>query len=110
MNPLCLQYTLSVEGCRVSGVEKRPSSIQGLKAQSNPGSNNILIQWDPSSNAEIYHVYWRRHQDPEWQQKSSLNTNKKIQGADEIVVLAANAYGLSQTSRLTLNNSKWIQF
>lgn len=110
MNPLCLQYILSVESCRVDGVEQRPSSVLGLKAQTNLGTSTVAVQWEPSVNAEIYHVYWRRQQDSEWQQKSALGTNKKIQtGADEIVLVAANVYGISQAARLTLNNSKWIQ-
>ncbi|KAI6177204.1 Ig-like and fibronectin type-III domain-containing protein C25G4.10 [Aphelenchoides bicaudatus] len=109
MDPLCLQYTLSVENCRVGGVDQRPSSVLGLKAQSNVGANSIAIQWDASTSAEIYHVYWRRNRNSDWQQKSSVGTSKKIQGgAEEIVLVAANVYGISQASRLTLNNSKWI--
>lgn len=110
MDPLCPQYTLSVESCRVAGVDQRPSAVLNLKAQTNIGANSIGVQWEASASAEMYYVYWRRNRSSEWQQKSSVSTNKKIQNnADEIVVVAANVYGISQSSRLILNNSKWVK-
>jgi hypothetical protein len=94
----------------VNGVDQRPSSVLGLRAQANLGVNSVAVQWEASLGAELYHVYWRRNHNSEWQQKSTVGTSKKIQGgANKIVVVAANVYGISQSSRLILSNSKWIQ-
>ncbi|KAI1732264.1 DB module domain-containing protein [Ditylenchus destructor] len=113
MSATCLDHVNAVEQCRISGVEKRPSAVQGLKVQ-NAGSatvaNTALISWEPSNNAEIYHVYWRRRGSDQvsgseegWEEKSQVLTTRKVHNADEIVVVAANSYGISQPAKLVLS-------
>lgn len=50
MGPSCRQFALAVESCRMAGVEQRPSSILGLRAQLNPATNTIAVQWEQSLN------------------------------------------------------------
>jgi hypothetical protein len=109
MSPLCLQYMSSVERCRVTGVELRPNPVDELRAQTTPGTNALTVHWGPSLNAEIYHLYWKRRHEPNWHQQSLIETQKRIGGADDVVLVAANAYGLSQAARLMFNNSRWIR-
>uniref|UniRef100_A0A915ED97 Fibronectin type-III domain-containing protein n=1 Tax=Ditylenchus dipsaci TaxID=166011 RepID=A0A915ED97_9BILA len=97
MAAVCLEHVSSVEQCRIAGVEKRPSAVQNLRIQ-NSGSatsgNTALVSWEPSINP--------------WLQKSQVTTNRKVINADEIVVVAANSYGISQPAKLVLSaGGKW---
>jgi hypothetical protein len=81
--------------------------VDGLKATSSPGTDTVVLRWNPSDRVEIYHVYWRKRPDQQWEVKSVVGTTKKISGADEVVVVAANAFGISQAAKLSLTNAKW---
>ncbi|KAI6215022.1 Ig-like and fibronectin type-III domain-containing protein C25G4.10 [Aphelenchoides besseyi] len=106
MDSLCIRFMSAVERCRVRGVEKRPGLVVGLRTQNNAGTDILLVQWNHTSNAEIYYVYWRRHHDSKWHQQSTTETSKKvIGGADEVALVAANSYGISQAAWLKVGSS-----
>uniref|UniRef100_A0A914DGX2 Uncharacterized protein n=1 Tax=Acrobeloides nanus TaxID=290746 RepID=A0A914DGX2_9BILA len=103
----CLEHLESAQTCRANGLQKRPTAVDGLKATSSPGTDTVVLRWNQSERAEIYHVYWRKRPDQQWEVKSVVGTTKKISGADEVVVVAANAFGISQAAKLSLANAKW---
>lgn len=103
----CLDHLESVQMCRATGLQKRPTAVDGLKATSSPGTDTVVLKWNASERAEIYHVYWRKRSEQQWEVKSVVGSTKKISGADDVVVVAANAFGLSQAAKLSLTNGKW---
>uniref|UniRef100_A0AC34Q9V3 Ig-like and fibronectin type-III domain-containing protein C25G4.10 n=2 Tax=Panagrolaimus sp. JU765 TaxID=591449 RepID=A0AC34Q9V3_9BILA len=103
----CKNHLDDIVQCRYDGALKRPATPKDVKITTNFDGNTIL-NWKESERSEQYHVYWRRHNAP-WEKKSVTSTNKSINGADEVVLVAANSFGLSQSTKLTLVNNKWIR-
>lgn len=108
MAPICAKHMSTAESCRTQSVSRRPSAVVGLKAHSSPGTDAVVLKWDASEAAEMYHVYWRRS-GGEWEHKSLTGITKKIMGADDVVVVAQNIHGISQAARLTLRSSEWVR-
>ncbi|KAH7721321.1 fibronectin type III domain-containing protein [Aphelenchoides avenae] len=109
MAPICVRHMTTAEKCRTQSVSRRPSAVTGLKAHTSPGTEAVVLKWEASEAAEMYHIYYRRSGAEQWEQKSLTGTTKKIMGADEIVVVAANIYGISQAARLALRDSQWVR-
>jgi len=96
--------------------QKRPTSIRNLRLQnanSPTAGTTALVTWDASTNTDTYHIYWRNRRSGEqtWRLHSQNTINKKLVNADEIVVVAANAYGLSQAAKLRLSSDggQWVK-
>nr|CAD2133836.1 unnamed protein product [Meloidogyne enterolobii] len=117
MPSLCLDYVATAEQCRLSGIQNRPSVVRNLKAQITQENNllstsiSLLINYDNSDRADIYYIYWRS-EGGFWQHRSSNGTSKKLilaSSVNELVVVAANAFGFSQPSQLFLREGKWVK-
>uniref|UniRef100_A0AC34FUC4 Ig-like and fibronectin type-III domain-containing protein C25G4.10 n=1 Tax=Panagrolaimus sp. ES5 TaxID=591445 RepID=A0AC34FUC4_9BILA len=105
MPAVCKNHLDDVVECRYNGALKRPSAPKDVKVSSSSDSQ-VLLNWKDAERAEVYHVYWRKHHST-WDKKSVTATSKTISGADEVVVVAANSYGLSQPVKLSQINNKW---
>ena len=107
MPAVCQHHLNDVIQCRYDGALKRPSTPKDVKMSSISDSSGLLT-WKESERADLYHVYWRRHHSL-WDKKTVTSTSKSINGADEVVLVAANSFGLSQPIKLTLVNNKWMR-
>ncbi|CAD5221080.1 unnamed protein product [Bursaphelenchus xylophilus] len=104
MDPMCIQHMSSVEKCRVFGVQQRPTLPDANLETAGP--DTVTLKWDTKPNALVYHIYWRSG-NGEWQKKTSKGTTEKVVSAEEIVLVAANTFGLSQAVRFGQENGKW---
>ncbi|VDN18384.1 unnamed protein product [Gongylonema pulchrum] len=107
----CATYTFSIFQCRMENADSRPATVSGLKAI--PNSDGLLLRWDLTPRADVYHVYWKRRFGTkwEWEVSSVLTASKRIAGADdidEIVVVASNSFGNAHPARLIHLDNKWI--
>ncbi|CAD5214864.1 unnamed protein product [Bursaphelenchus okinawaensis] len=103
MDPMCIAHMSSVEKCRVFGVRQRPSIPKAKIEQAGPDA--ISLKWDAVPNALAYHVYWKVGS--EWRKKSTKTTSEKIVTTEDLVLVAANTFGLSQAVRFSQQNGKW---
>lgn len=62
---ICAPHTFSIFQCRMENADSRPATVSGLKAIVH--GDSILIRWDKTDNADIYHVYWRRKTSNTWE-------------------------------------------
>ncbi|VDM76012.1 unnamed protein product [Strongylus vulgaris] len=56
---------------------------------------------------EVYHVYHRKRRGP-WKSMSVAKTAARVKNADEIIVLAVNAYGSGSANRIAFEDNEWI--
>ncbi|MFH4979151.1 hypothetical protein AB6A40_005860 [Gnathostoma spinigerum] len=103
---ICVPHTLPIFQCRMEHAVHRPAAVSGLRAVVQ--GESILLRWNATENAEMYHVYWRRRPSTRWELSSVMGINKRIVGADEVVVVASNSYGNAQPARLSYDHGKWI--
>uniref|UniRef100_A0A7E4ULF8 Ig-like domain-containing protein n=1 Tax=Panagrellus redivivus TaxID=6233 RepID=A0A7E4ULF8_PANRE len=101
---ICKDSYTSITVCRHEGALKRPTNPKNLKI-----STSGTVTWDASERAEVYHLYWRRQHSSNWTSKNVDATSMTVKGADEVVVVAVNPYGLSEPSKLTLVNGRWLR-
>ncbi|PAV70426.1 hypothetical protein WR25_18939 [Diploscapter pachys] len=101
----CLGYMDKVFECQNETTEKLPAAVSFVKANSD--SENVSLEWQKSSGADVYHVYSRRRRS-QWNNKVVTSPNVHVDNADEIIVLAVNAHGSSAPNRLALVDNHWI--
>lgn len=102
----CALHTFSIFECRMQNAEKRPKPVTGLKA--NSFGDTTLVSWNRVDTADIYYIYWKRKSAISWEMRSISNTDKRINGAEEIVVLASNDFGNSPASQLDFDGNRWV--
>ncbi|MCP9266207.1 Ig-like and fibronectin type-III domain-containing protein [Dirofilaria immitis] len=91
--------------------DNRPATVSGLKAFPDP-DGDLLLRWDLTPRADMYHVYWKRKFSTTWELSSVVTTSKRIYGnaandIDEIVVVASNSFGNAHPVRLIHSDDKW---
>uniref|UniRef100_A0A1I7VIM4 Fibronectin type III domain-containing protein n=2 Tax=Loa loa TaxID=7209 RepID=A0A1I7VIM4_LOALO len=107
----CAVYTFSIFQCRMENADSRPATVSGLKAIPNP-DGDLILRWDLTPRADMYHVYWKRKFSTTWELSSVVTTSKRIfdnaaNDIDEIVVVASNSFGNAHPVRLIHNDDKW---
>lgn len=108
----CAAYTFAIFQCRMENADSRPATVTGLKANLN-ANGDLIITWNLTPRADMYHVYWKDKHSTVWEQSSILTTAKRIfndvvKDLDEIVVMASNSFGNAHPVRLIHNGDKWI--
>ncbi|VDK46799.1 unnamed protein product [Cylicostephanus goldi] len=101
----CLRYQSKVRQCQAEVLSLRPEAVSNLRAKTE--NDMTVLGWDRSEKAEVYHVYHRRRRGP-WKSASVKGTTSTVMNADEIVVLAVNAYGPGSANRIAFENNEWI--
>uniref|UniRef100_F1KWL4 Ig-like and fibronectin type-III domain-containing protein n=1 Tax=Ascaris suum TaxID=6253 RepID=F1KWL4_ASCSU len=105
---VCAPHTFSIFECRMEQADNRPATVSGLKATTQ--GESVLLRWNSTERADMYHVYWRRRPSTSWEVSSVIGTSKRVNGADEVVVVASNGFGNAHAARLVNENGKWIAF
>ncbi|ETN84065.1 hypothetical protein NECAME_07092 [Necator americanus] len=101
----CLEFESQVRQCQAEVLDLRPEAVSHLHTRSE--ADATILNWDRSDKAEVYHVYHRRRKGA-WKSMSITKTTARVKNADEILVLAVNAYGSASANRIAFEDNEWI--
>ncbi|KAK5978806.1 DB module [Trichostrongylus colubriformis] len=101
----CLEYESHIRQCQIEAINMRPEAVSDLHIR-NEGDTTVL-NWGRSDKAEVYHVYHRRRKGA-WKSLSVTKTTARIKSADEIMVIAVNAYGSASANRIAFEDNEWV--
>ncbi|WKY15649.1 hypothetical protein Q1695_000829 [Nippostrongylus brasiliensis] len=102
----CLEYESQIRQCQAETINVRPEAVSDLHIRTEPDGTTVL-NWERSDKAEVYHVYhrWRKGT---WKSISITKTTARIKHADEIMVIAVNAYGSASANRIAFEDNEWV--
>ncbi|KHJ98487.1 DB module [Oesophagostomum dentatum] len=101
----CLEYQNEVRQCQAEVLDTRPEAVSNLHVKNE--ADVAVLNWERSENTEVYHIYHRRRKGP-YRFLSTTKTTARVRNADEIVVLAVNAYGAGSANRIAFEDNEWI--
>ncbi|KAK6060390.1 hypothetical protein COOONC_01947 [Cooperia oncophora] len=101
----CLEHESHIRQCQIETINMRPEAVSDLHIRTE--GDTTVLNWERSDKAEVYHVYHRKRKEA-WKSSSVTKTTARIKNADEIIVIAVNAYGSASPNRIAFEDNEWI--
>lgn len=101
----CLEYEAHIRQCQIETISMRPEAVSNLQIRNE--RDTIILSWERSDKAEVYHVYHRKRKGV-WKSMSTTRTTARVKNADEIIIIAVNAFGAASPNRVAIEDNEWV--